>query len=82
MKSALKILLDKMRLTYVIRNEALIVTTADNAHQNLRRVVYPIADLIVPVENHETPEVFDLQAVLTRHLHSVYPQQPQPAMPL
>jgi Flp pilus assembly secretin CpaC len=72
MKSALNILLNKMRLTYVVRDESLIITTADKAKSNYKQVVYPIADLIVPVENHPLPEIQDLQAVMQRHLNSQY----------
>lgn len=79
MKSALNILLGKIRLTYVIRDEALLITTAEKAHQSFKRVVYPIADLIVPVENHPVDETDDLTAILRRHLNSQYPQHQGPS---
>ena len=82
MKSALNIMLKEMRLTYVIREESLIITTADKLNQQLKRVVYPIADLITPVENHELPDVFDLQKVLEKHWQSQYAIGGTPPTPL
>jgi type II secretory pathway component GspD/PulD (secretin) len=70
MKSALNILLGKMRLTYIVKDEALMITTIDKAHDNFKQVVYPVADLIVPVENHPLEPVNDLNAVLDRHWKS------------
>lgn len=72
MKSGLKILLDKIGLTYVIRDESLLITTADKARQNFRRAVYPVADLIIPIEDHPVPEVFDLQKAMERQIASQY----------
>jgi type II secretory pathway component GspD/PulD (secretin) len=52
MKSALNVLLQQVHLTYVIKDEVLQITTEDNAKGKMKRVVYPVADLVVPVENH------------------------------
>jgi Flp pilus assembly secretin CpaC len=73
MKSALNILLDKISLTYVIENESLLITTKDKAHKKYKLVVHPVADLVIPVENHQDPDVFNLQKVLEKHLNSQYP---------
>ncbi len=75
MKSALNILLGKMRLTYVIKDESLMITTVEKAHNKFRRAVYSVADLIVPVEDHPVPDVFNLQKVLEKHLASQYAMQ-------
>jgi type II secretory pathway component GspD/PulD (secretin) len=72
MKSALNILLGQIRLTYVIRDQSLIITTLDKAKANFKQVVYPVADLIVPVDNNPLPEVNDLTAILQKHLNSQY----------
>jgi type II secretory pathway component GspD/PulD (secretin) len=54
-KSALNILLGQARLTYVPENQMLKITTQENANGKLRRVIYPVADLVVPVDNHTLP---------------------------
>jgi type II secretory pathway component GspD/PulD (secretin) len=68
MKSAMNILLEKVGLAYVIRNESLMITTADKAKAGFKQVVYPVSDLIVPVEDHPIPDVFNIQAVLERQM--------------
>jgi type II secretory pathway component GspD/PulD (secretin) len=59
LKSALNILLKQARLTYVIKDEALQITTEEHAKGKLKMVTYPVADLVVPVENHTLPVVAD-----------------------
>jgi hypothetical protein len=49
LKSALTILLKQARLTYVIKDEALQITTQDGAKGKLRTLTYPVADLVIPV---------------------------------
>jgi hypothetical protein len=49
LRSALNILLKQARLTYVIKDEALQITTEGYARGKLRIVTYPVADLVVPV---------------------------------
>ncbi len=67
LKSALNILLKQVRLTYVIRDEALQITTENEARGKLKMVTYPVADLVVPVENHSLPVVADFNEVAKRH---------------
>src|SRR5262249_29782654 len=47
LKSALNLLFQQVHLTYVIKNEVLEITTEDNAKGKLKRVTYPVADLVV-----------------------------------
>jgi type II secretory pathway component GspD/PulD (secretin) len=49
LKSALKNLLNNVRLTYVVEDEALKITTPDNAKGKLVRVPYQVTDLVIPV---------------------------------
>ena len=49
LKSALNILLKQARLTYVIKDEALQITTEEHAKGKLRMVTYQVADLVVPI---------------------------------
>jgi type II secretory pathway component GspD/PulD (secretin) len=51
LKSVLNLLLRPLHLTYVIKDEVLQITTEDNAKGKLRRSVYQVADLVIPVEN-------------------------------
>jgi type II secretory pathway component GspD/PulD (secretin) len=54
LKSALKLLLQPMHLTYVIGDEVLQITTEDQAQGKLRTTTYAVADLVMPVENFGT----------------------------
>ena len=49
LRSALKLLLGELDLTYVVRNEVLMITSKSEAEQMLSNRVYPVADLIVPI---------------------------------
>src|SRR5438552_3396399 len=51
LKSALNLLLHQVRLTYVVSDEVLKVTTQDHARGQLKSVVYPVPDLIMPVRD-------------------------------
>ncbi|MGD0897158.1 MAG: DUF4974 domain-containing protein [Thermoguttaceae bacterium] len=55
LRSALKLLLDEMGLKYVIRNGVLLITSPTRAESEefLTTKVYPVADLIYPVEGGE-----------------------------
>ena len=50
LRSALKLILEDMDLTYVIDNEVLLITTVEDAEQRLVTKVYPVADLVVPIQ--------------------------------
>lgn len=50
-KSALNLLLNKMHLTYIIKDEVLQITTEGDAQGKVIRVTYPVADLVVPVQD-------------------------------
>ncbi len=50
LRSALRILLRELNLTYVIENEVLMITTPEEAEARLITKVYPVADLVIPVQ--------------------------------
>jgi VWA domain-containing protein len=51
LRSALKLLLEQVEdLTYVIEDEVLKITTKDKAAETLQVKVYPVADLVLPIE--------------------------------
>jgi type II secretory pathway component GspD/PulD (secretin) len=54
LKTALKHVLQNCRLTYVVQDGVLLVTTPTGERGKAERVVYPVADLIIPVENYGT----------------------------
>jgi type II secretory pathway component GspD/PulD (secretin)/tetratricopeptide (TPR) repeat protein len=66
LKSALNILLKQAHLTYVIKDQVLQVTTEDYAIGSRHQVIYPVADLVIPVEDHAPPLVSDLPNTLER----------------
>ena len=49
LRSALKLLLGELDLTYVLRNEVLMITTKSEAENMLSSRVYPVADLVIPI---------------------------------
>jgi type II secretory pathway component GspD/PulD (secretin) len=66
LKSALNLLLEQLHLTYVVKNEVLYITTDDKAQGKLKRVTYPVADLVVPVENHKLAASADINNFFNR----------------
>ncbi len=52
LRSALDLMLKQVEdLTYVVDNEVLLITTEDEANTKLQVKVYPVADLVLPIEN-------------------------------
>src|SRR5262249_44067886 len=49
LKSALNLLLKQVKLTYVVKDEAVEITTEEHAKGRLKQVTYPVADLVTPV---------------------------------
>lgn len=54
LKSALNLMLRSAHLTYVIKDEVLLITTESQARGKLVTVTYQVTDLITPVENFGT----------------------------
>src|SRR4029079_5581552 len=51
LKSALKLILEQFRLTYVIKDEVLKITSQDVRRGELIQKVYQVGDLIIPIPN-------------------------------
>jgi hypothetical protein len=47
LRSALKLMLRELELTYVVQDEVLLITTPEEAETRLSTKVYPVADLVV-----------------------------------
>ncbi len=59
LKSALKLLLKNVGLTYVTKDEVVQITTPENARGNLMRNTIQVADLVIPIENSITDVPFN-----------------------
>jgi hypothetical protein len=66
LRSALNLLLPKLGLTYVVQNEVLLITTAEDAANRLSTKVYPVADL-----TGSAGEPAERQAKLEALLHTI-----------
>ncbi|MCC7085345.1 MAG: general secretion pathway protein GspD [Pirellulales bacterium] len=51
LKSALKLILEPLHLTYLVKDEVLKITTEDQRRGQLYEVVYPVGDLVIPIPN-------------------------------
>jgi hypothetical protein len=51
LRSALRLLLEREQLTYLIQDEVMKITTIDEADLALSTRVYPVADLVIPITN-------------------------------
>jgi hypothetical protein len=57
LESALRLMLRNMQpeLTYIIKNEVLLITTPDIASEELTIKLYPVADLVACRDKHDAP---------------------------
>ncbi|HVA48300.1 MAG TPA: VWA domain-containing protein [Pirellulales bacterium] len=62
LRSALKLLLSELDLTYVIRNEVLMITSKTEAENMLSTRVYPVGDLVIPVQSMGGRGMFNVPA--------------------
>jgi hypothetical protein len=51
LKSAMRLMLKSIELTYTVRDEVLLITTPEEVDNALVTKVYPVADLVVPIQN-------------------------------
>lgn len=49
LRSALRLLLRDLELTYLVRDEVVEITTSEDAELHMINKVYPVADLVVPI---------------------------------
>jgi general secretion pathway protein D len=56
LRSALKLLLREVHLTYVIRDEVLVVTTPSHSKGAQQRNSYQVGDLVIPVNDSGDPD--------------------------
>jgi len=60
LRSALRLLLRDMDLTYVVQDEVLLITTPEKAESQLVTKVYPVADLVLPIPSGGQGNPFSL----------------------
>ena len=69
LRSALRIVLRQLDLTYIIEEGHLLITSEDEALTRLKVVVYPTGEIILPMEGlgspNETPPLQSLVALIT-----------------
>jgi Mg-chelatase subunit ChlD len=49
LRSALRLILKELELTYVVRDEVMQITTPEDAESQLITKVYPVGDLVIPI---------------------------------
>ncbi len=62
--SALKLILGGKELDYVIRNEVLLITSKGLKSTDVYEVVYPVADLVIPIPNFSPSSGMGLEGAL------------------
>ncbi len=67
LKSALNILLDKVGLTHVVKDDVLQITTQEDARGKLVQKTYPVGDLVVPVPNSSAPPMLNLGQLMDKY---------------
>jgi hypothetical protein len=68
LRSILNLLLRELELTYLIKDEVLVITTRDQASQQLETVVYDVLDLVTSERDQEV-DFASLQEVITATVH-------------
>lgn len=63
--NALKVCLQRLDLTYIIRDEVLLITTPEKANNFLQVAVYPVADLVSQTNDEADADYEHLQEVIT-----------------
>jgi general secretion pathway protein D len=71
LKSALTLILEPLRLSYVIQNEVLRITSAQTRDSNTYAKVYYVADLVVPIPNFVPSYNMGLPGALKESLNSL-----------
>ena len=73
-RTALKLVLDDLDLTYIIRNEVLLVTSKTEAENMLVAKVYPVFDLVVrPADAPATRPGLDFQPLIENITSNIAP---------
>jgi citrate lyase gamma subunit len=55
LRSALRLMLEPLGLTYIIEDEVMKITTQAKADEKMSARVYPVADLVIPIRTPQAP---------------------------
>jgi hypothetical protein len=55
LRSALRLMLRQLDLTYVVKDEVILITSTDEAAAELVTKVYPVSDLVIPISSTALP---------------------------
>lgn len=66
LKSVLNLILKQAKLTYVIADDVLQVVTLKEAQGKLTQKIYPVADLVIPIDNYAPADSTNLLRALDR----------------
>ncbi|MFP6575210.1 MAG: hypothetical protein VB912_08670 [Pirellulaceae bacterium] len=69
LQSALNLILEELRLSYVIRNEVLLITSEQTRDTDVYQEVYNVADLVIGIPNFVPGSEFGLPAAI-RNAHN------------
>lgn len=70
LRNALNIMLEEMKLKYIIEHDAIKITTQKGASGHMVRKTYPIADLIVPVKDYTPSKVSSMDERLSETIRN------------
>jgi general secretion pathway protein D len=70
LKSALDLVLQQLRLSYVVQHEVLMITSQQTRDANLVSVVYNVGDLVIPIPNFTPSNNMGLTSAL-RDAHQI-----------
>jgi general secretion pathway protein D len=71
LKSALKLILDPLHLTYMIKDEVLKITSEQIRDGELETRVYNVADLVIPIPNFVPSSNMGLQGMINDALQNI-----------
>ncbi len=66
LKSVLNLILKQARMTYIISDDVLQVVSEKKAQGRLKQVIYPVADLVVPIDSYTVPNTMSLEKMLAK----------------
>ena len=73
LRAALRLMLHDLKLTYIIQNEVLLITTPETAEARLTTVVYPVADLLEVGRDENGNVVADFDSLIDMITSTVQP---------
>ena len=73
LRSALRLILHELDLTYLVDSDVLLITTQEAADQKLRTVVYPVQDLVVVSQDEDGNPQADFDSLIDMITSTVKP---------